>query len=193
MFNCLKKDYSKPSKEYGSHGDGENFKPIWGYIVPHTKDAQGAETPDNKWSEYKHGQAVAVKNAVVIPWDDRDNGGVSGAVKRLVSKGVNATWEGHLNAYRGDTAGMEILYIHGDDLSKHYAELIIDAFRIRYPDRNIRGLKAKRKGDRGYNNLRDAKRSGADVALLGELFFIDNPDDYLSPDEVAEFILGVLA
>ena len=190
-MKCFKKDYSKPSRDYGSHGEGENFTPVWGYIVPHTKNAQGAETPDNKWSEYKHGQSVAVKNAVVIPWDDRDSGGVRPAVERLVSKGVNATWEDHRNAYRGTTGGAEILYIHGDDLSKYHAEMILDAFKAKYPDRNIRGAKAKRKGDRGYNNLLAAKKGGADVALLGELFFIDNPNDYLSPDEVAEFLLSV--
>lgn len=193
MFKCLKKDYSKPSRDYGSHGEGEDFKPKWGYIVPHTEKAQGAETPDNKWSEYKHGLSVAVGNADFIPWDDRNNGGVSGAVKRLISShDINSTWEDHRNAYRGVTAGAEILCIRGDSLSKHYAEMILDSFNSYFPNRNIRGVKEMKKGGRGYGNLLASKKAGADVALLGELFFIDNPKDFIPPEKIATFLRKVL-
>jgi len=193
MLDCFKKDYSKPSKDYGSHGEGESFKPVWGYIVPHTEKAQGAETPDNKFSEYKYGLGVAVKNADSLPWDDRNDGGVSGAVKRLVnSKKVNATFEDHKNAYNNKVGGAEILCIKGDELSKYYAELILAAYKLKYPNRNIRGVKEMRKGGRGYNNLKAAKAAGADVALLGEMFFIDNPGDFIPVNVYADFIKEVL-
>lgn len=192
MFDCFKKDYSKPSKPVGSHGEGESLKLKWGYIVPHTKSAQGAETPDNLTSEYKYGLSVAVTNADSILWDDRNDGGVKGAVKRLVGKGVNATFEDHKNAYNGKVGGAEILIIKGDSLSKHYAELILDAYALKYPNRNIRGVKEMKKGGRGYNNLLAAKKAGADVALLGEMFFIDNPADFIPVNTYANFIKEVL-
>jgi len=193
MFDCFKKDYSKPSRDYGSHGEGEPFTPKWGYVVPHTEKAQGAEAPDGKWSEYKHGLSVAVTNSNFIPWDDRNNGGVSGAVSRLISdKKINSTWEDHRNAFDGRVGGVEVLCIRGDSLSKHYAEMILDAFHETFPDRNIRGVKEMKKGGRGYGNLLASKKAGADVALLGELFFIDNPKDFIEVEKIAKFLRRVL-
>lgn len=194
MLNCFKKDYSKPSNPVGSHGEGVSFKPRWAYIVPHTEGAQGAETPDGLTSEYKYGLSVAVTNAESIPWDDRNDGGVKGAVKRLVKgdKKVTATFEDHKNAYNNKVGGAEILVIRGDQLSKHYAELILDAFKVRFPKRNIRGIKEMKKGGRGYNNLLAAKKAGADVALLGELFFIDNDSDFIPVNTYADFLKEVL-
>ena len=191
MFDCFKKDYSKPSRDYGSHGEGDNFKSKWGYIVPHVKNAQGADTPGKRYSEYKYGQIVAPQ--LSLPWDDRDNGGVSGACARLKKiRGVNSCFEDHKNAYNGIVGGAEILVISGDALSTHKAEMILDAFHADFPDRNIRGVKKMRKGGRGYNNLLAAKKAGMDVALLGELFFIDNKNDFISTDRYAEFLKSVL-
>lgn len=191
MLDCFKRDYTKPSREYASHGEGRTFKPVWGYVVPHTRVAQGAETPDNKWSEYSHGMVTAPLTE--LPYSTRDDGGVKGAVKRLIGFGlINASWEDHRNAYNEKVGGAEILYMHGDDLSKYYAEMILESFAAKFPDRKIRGAKGKRKGDRGYNNLLLAKKGGVDVALLGELFFIDNPKDFIEPAVMAEFLKSVL-
>lgn len=192
MFECLKRDDSKPTNDIGSHGEGESFKPKWGYIVPHTKKAGGAETPDNKWSEYQYGKVVAITNGAFIPWDDRNHGGVKEASKRLVAHGCNSLFEDHKNAYRGFTRGAEILVIRGDELSIKYAEFILEEFKKQFPDHPIRGIKQMKKGGRGYNNLRDMKRGGADVALLGEMFFIDNVKDWIDQDTYAKFLVRVM-
>jgi len=192
MFNCLKRDYRQPTREYGSHGEGESFQPIWGYIIPHIDEAQGAETKKGL-SEYSYGGMIANYNNNFIAWDDRDDGGVKSATKRLVAHGINATFEDHKNAYNHKVGGAEILIIKGDELSKFHAERILEAFALKFPDRNIRGVKEMRKGGRGYNNLLLAKKGGADVALLGELFFIDNPNDFIDPKVYAEFIRDVLS
>lgn len=191
-FDCFKKDYSKPSKPVGSHGEGDTFKARFGYIVPHTEKAQGAETPNKKTSEYQYGLSVAVTNDASILWDDRNDGGVKAAARRLVKKGCNATFEDHKNAYNNKVGGAEILVIKGDQLSKDKAELILEAFKLRFPKRNIRGVKEMRKGGRGYNNLIAAKKGGADIALLGELFFIDNDSDFIPVNTYADFLKEVL-
>ena len=195
MFECLKRDYREPSRDYGSHGEGENFEPIWGYIVPHTANAQGAEAPDSRGgiSEYLYGVNIAIANEETVPWESRNDGGVKGASKRLVKAGVNATFEDHKNAYNHKVGGAEILIIKGDDLSRKYAEFILEAFAEKFPDRKIRGIKERKKGGRGYNNLVAAKKAGADVALLGEMFFIDNEKDFIDPITYAEFIKEVLS
>lgn len=190
-MKCFKRNYHKPSREYGSHGEGEQFKPSWGYMVPHLKNAQGADTPDKKWSEYKYGQSVAT--LLGLPWETRDEGGVKGASQRLVARNCNCIFEDHKNAYRGTSFGFEILILKGDSLSKQYAELIMDEFERRYPKRRNRGIKEMTKGGRGYNNLLNHKRGGADVALLGEMFFIDNPHEFINPSEYVNFLKSVLS
>ena len=71
-FDCFKKDYSKPSRDYGSHGEGESFKPVWGFINPHTEKAPGASNPRNKVSEYQYG--VLMKKHHNFPLEFRDDG-----------------------------------------------------------------------------------------------------------------------
>ena len=184
MLDCFKKDYSKPSKEYGSHGEGEDFKPVWGFINPHLKSAQGASNPNNKVSEYQYGVLMSKHHS--YPVEYRDDGGVYGAAKRLKKDHqVTASVENHKNAYNKQVNGAEILVIRGDNLSIYYAEMILDAFAIRYPKVNIRGVKKISKGGRGYNNLVSAKKAGMDVVLLTEMFFIDSY--YIDPKLMAEF------
>jgi len=190
MLECFKKDYSEPSQDYGSHGEGEQFISKWGYIIPHTKYAQGAETPDNQYSEYTHGSIVAA--GLPIPFDHRNDGGISGACERLSDRGVNSTWEDHRNAYNGIVGGAEILYLKRDHLSKVKAEDILHAFSITFPDRTIRGAKARGPKERGGGNLVASKKSGMDVALLGELFFIDNPKDFIETEAMIKFLKSVL-
>jgi len=182
-FDCFKKDYSKPSRDYGSHGEGESFKPVWGFINPHTEKAPGASNPRNKVSEYQYG--VLMKKHHNFPLEFRDDGGVSGAAKRLKAQGITASVENHKNAYNKQVNGAEILIIRGDKLSLQYAEMILDSFSMLYPKINNRGVKKMSKGGRGFNNLKAAKGAGMDVALLTEMFFIDA--FYLEPQLMAEF------
>lgn len=185
MLDCFKRNYHKPSREYGSHGEGEQFKPSWGIIVPHTEKAGGADTPDGKWNEYKYGLHMA--KSIDRPHATRDNGGVLAAARSLKEQGCNCSLEPHKNAYNSRANGYEILILKGDSLSKQYAELFLDAFAQKYPARRNRGVKEMTKGGRGYRNLIDAKRGGMEVALLSEMFFIDNNSDWLPPHVMANF------
>lgn len=198
-------DYSKPSRDYDSHGGSDDssstnnpeFKPKWGIIIPHTKrkpGASGYKPSGKKIQEYQYGLELVADTS--FPFETRDNGGVSGAAKRLKNiSQTNATIEPHKNAYNKKARGFELLVIRGDSLSGHYARMIADEFKRQFPERRMRhdnGIKWVKKGDRGYYNLVAAKKAGMEVAILGESFFIDNPDEWISPEEMAEFWKEVL-
>lgn len=180
MFDCFKKGY-----DYG----GEEFIPEWGLIIPHTEKRKGALSYDGKYSEYVYGSIMA--GMINIPHATRNYGGVFSAAKSLFKQGCNCSLEPHYNAYNGQAHGAEILVMKGDDLSAKYARLIMDDFSSKFPKRRLRhdnGIKWLRKGDRGYNNLKEAKSAGMEVALLSELFFGDNPKDFIKPSAQAQFL-----
>lgn len=194
------RDYSKPANDYQSHGESENkpeFKPKWGIIIPHTKKKPGASgySPyGQKIQEHEYGLKLAADTS--FPFETRDNGGVYGSAKRLAQiSQINATIEPHKNAYNKKAKGFELLVIKGDSLSGHYARMISEEFHSRFPDRRLRhdkGINWVKKGDRGYYNLVQAKKAGMEVAILGESFFIDNPNEWISPEEMAKFWNEVL-
>ena len=192
---CIKKFFSpKPPapSPIAEHGDPDYFEPVWGIINPHLKNKPGAVSHDRKYSEYIYG-AIMIPE-INKPWDTRDNGGVSGAVKRLVKNyKINASLEPHYNAFNRKAKGFEILVLKGDKLSEKYAKMFLDAFADKYPERANRGIKRIGYGGRGYNNLVAAKRAGAKIALLSEMFFGDNINDWLEPIEQGTFWRDQLA
>ena len=177
-------------------GFGEGVEPVpkWGILVPHTEKAQGAVTTEGQ-TEYDYGVRLAVNfyNAG-IPIANRNNGLKKG-FKELRKQGVTASLEPHFNSFNGRAKGAEILVLKGDTRSYRIAELcleILDDSDEFYPDkddnpRRIRGVKEVAKGDRGYKNLKAAKDSGMDIALLSELFFGDNYFDYMSEEMQYKF------
>ena len=189
MWNWLKRLFKRKPKPVNDYGDGEKFTPKWGIIVPHTEKAQGAQN-QNGVSEFLYGTALV--KVMSFFYALRGAKGVFGAAKALLQAGCNSSLEPHLNAYNTQVGGYEILYLKGDSLSKQYAELILDMFEAEYPDRKRRGLKAVEKGDRGAGNLIAAKKAGMKVALLSELFFIDNPNEWIPPNEMALFLTKAL-
>ena len=169
-----------------SYGYGERaFVPRWGMIIPHTQAAQGAMSYDDTYTEYVYGSVMVPM--VNVPFALRNSGGVKEAAKKLNSLGVNATIEPHYNAFNGMVRGAEILVLQEDGLSKHFAELFLDIFKESYPDRKIRGVKEVKPGDRGYSNLLKSKQAGNTVAMLSEMFFGDNFEDWLAPNEQAAY------
>lgn len=180
------------------YGRGADFIPLWGIIVPHERKAQGARTHSSVYPpvyEYGYGLQLATYLSDRIPHKTRDSAGVYGAAKALLDIGCNATLEPHCNAFNGKAEGYEILVMAGDSLSKEYALNIISAFQTKYPERRKRqgdGVKEVKKGERGYYNLKNAKDAGVEVALLSELFFIDNIKDFMQPLEMSNFLREVL-
>lgn len=196
MFNFLKRLYFKlvrvttPAPTPGGYGDesgGVPFIPNWGIIVPHTKAAQGADSYNKKITEYIYGSMMVQQ--IGRPFATRDEGGVFGAARSLASRGVSASVETHYNAYNGLASGCEILVLEGDKLSEHYARLFVEDFALKFKKklRGDRGVVFVSKGDRGYANLIAAKDAGMKVAILSELFFGDNAEDFVDYGDQAMF------
>ena len=152
----------------------------WGFIRCHTKNRKGALSKEQSIYEYDYyGELLEMLS---YPSADRNNGGVTKACEELKILDVTATIEPHFNAFNGKTEGAEILVLKDDYTSFYCAWLIMEKFKKMFPERRIRardGIKFVSKGDRGYNNLKDSIDSGMKVAVLPELFFGDNPKDYM--------------
>lgn len=185
MFECFK------NKSNG-YGEGEDVVLSWGFINPHTSVSGGAVTHDKTMNEYKYG--LHMLHNLNFPFETRDEGGVAGACKRLKKAGVTATIETHFNGFNGKASGAECLVLKGDSESEHYARLFMNMFSDVYPRRKLRhdrGIKLVKSGDRGYTNLKVARRY-MKVAILSELFFGDNPSDFMSFVDQSKFWHHVL-
>lgn len=165
----------------------------WGFVVPHTKAKAGAVLKD------RDGKVVAqeyfyAKDALRLLQDHlgvtvgtRDEGGLNGAYGWLNIEGCTASIEPHLNAFNTKAKGYEVLVLKGDTTSALYAKELLDLFGKMYPDRVNRGIKYVKSGDNGFANLMAAKKNGMEVALLTELFFIDNKSEWISRGDMAQF------
>lgn len=172
-------------QKFEAYGEGEIFNPRWGFIVPHTLKAPGA-TSVTGLKEYFYGEQLC--DLVDLPHATRNKAGVKGAAKRLVDVyKANAIIEPHFNAFNTKVSGAEILVLKGDDLSIRYAEFALLHFEDTFPDRKIRGIKEMSKGGRGYWNLKHSKNATKGVAMLSELFFGDNENDYMNVSTQANF------
>lgn len=168
----------------------------WGVIIGHTVLKQGARTKappsgrDKNVFEYAYSSEMAKYLNGDIAHSFRDFGGVRGAVESLEAMNCNASIEHHLNAFNGQAKGFEVLFLKGDKESEYYALEFAQMFKETFPGRILRhsnGLKPISRGDRGYNNLKKAKKGGMLVALLSEAFFIDNSREWIEPEELAAF------
>lgn len=159
----------------------------WGRVICHTSASQGANT-------ILHGQVIT-ENAyckgiyqlmkIFTPVGNRDLGGIKGAYDALAKKGCNATLEFHLNAFNTKAEGYEVLILKGDTTSRIYAEALLDMMEEKYPDRVRRGIREVEYGQGGYKNLKTSRDNGSLVAILPELFFLDNPDEFINAQELA--------
>lgn len=183
-----KRDYEESSPVPNDYGSGEEIDYTWGYIVAHTKATGGAVgiKSGKKFSEYEYSKEVALLNKTVIPYATRDTGGVRAAATKLKKVGATASIEFHLNSYNKQVRGAEILVQAGDSASYEAAENLLEAFKVAYPDHTIRGVKVKKKGDRGWYNLEQARRAGMKIRILTEFFFIDS--EYIEANAMAAFL-----
>ena len=155
-----------------------SFKPVWGFIAPHTLKSGGAYSKKHKLNEYKYALKMYSFMEFLLPIETRDAAGVKGAAKALKERGATATIENHKNAYNTKAEGFEVLYLKGDELSKKYALMLVAEVKIAFPNLKIRhgnGLLAVKRKGRGGANLVAGKKYHA-VSLLTEFFFIDSPN-----------------
>lgn len=168
------------------YGEGVRFKPRFGFIVPHTAKAQGAMSI-YQITEYQYWLSVITNLPTLNPSMIRSRG-LDYAASNLAGKGVNVSIEPHFNAFNKSAHGMEVLILKGDSLSREYAVHMVELFRDHFPDRRVRhgdGILEVSRGDRGYKNLKIAKKY-MKAALLPELFFGDNEEDFM-PREASSY------
>jgi len=177
----------------------------WGGIVPHVSWSKGAVSPPipSSWNtegeyaaakrinEYDYGliELKSLKDAGLIKAyrdtsGDRISGNYSAHKKASETLSQRYLISPHKNAYNGKVGGFEVLILKGDQESFYYARLWLEVMSKHFPDRKHRGVKEIASGGRGYGNLAGMKDGGAKVALLTEAFFIDNPSDYITQDEM---------
>ena len=168
----------------------------WGFVVPHTKKAAGAVLKitikgKSKVQDQEYFYAMDVIDELAsklgVTKATRDEGGLKGAFSWLNIEGCNASIEPHLNAFNTKAEGYEVLILDGDSTSEVYAKELLALFGEMFPKRVNRGIKRIKAGGRGFSNLMAAKEKGMKVALLTELFFIDNPKEFISRGDMVEF------
>lgn len=170
----------------------------WGFVVPHTKKAIGAVLKDKEGkviqTENAYGAEVcnAVSRQLGCPVGTRDAGGLDGAYGWLNIEGCKFSIEPHLNAFNTKAEGFEVLVIDGDLKSEFIARKVLTMFSKRYPNRVNRGIKKVRAGQNGFKNLEVARKNGMEVALLTEMFFIDNEKEYMGTAEMAGFFIDFI-
>jgi len=183
-------------------------------IVGHDKASQGASTYKVNGahiSEYVWNKARAQEIAKHInanyPSKDvkifyRDGVGISGVAKLVGEWKPDVSFELHFNSigHTQDAFGSEMLILDGDDLSAKLGYSFISELskqfktklRNRYVNKegkSLPGIKALKKGDRGYSNLAYIRDQGVSVRMLIEPFFggtkteeskqfIENPEKY---------------
>jgi hypothetical protein len=122
----------------------------------------------------------------------RDGWGLEGAYSSLAQDGITASIESHRNAFNTKARGYEVWILKGDTLSKQYAEELINRMSKFFPTRINRGVKEVEAGGRGFVNLYEAKKAGMKVALLSELFFLDNESEFISEEDLAKVYIDFL-
>ena len=96
--------------------------------------------------------------------------------------------EFHLNSFEtNDVEGYELLVMVNDKESLKKAQILLDLMKIYFPERRNRGIKLLSSNDRGYKNLLHLKKYYRH-AFISELFFINNPSDYIEHDKLANVL-----
>lgn len=92
--------------------------------------------------------------------------------------------EFHLNSFNSGVSGYEVLILPNDARSLEAANLFLGIMKKLFPLRRNRGIKYITHADRGYNNLLRLKQYYKQ-AMITEMFFLDNSDDWMTLEESA--------
>ena len=163
------------------------------FLIPHTPTSRGAMAW-NGIREYDYYYNILLHSKFQV-------NGKKGfeeyfdIADQLVSLGFTTAIEPHFNAFNGRAAGAEILVMKGDQKSKNFARYLLGEFELKFPNRRLRynaGVKELEEGDRGHSILTVLKNRGFKIAVIPELFFGDNKEDYIKPKDLIEFFENVL-
>ncbi len=163
-------------------------------IVGHGDGADKGATNHNGESEFEY-QSKAAKLVERLMEGDhklvecfyRSGLGISGVMEKACFWHPDMIIELHNNAFDGKAHGCECLALHGHPRSIEMAKLFAKEFTQRF-GRKMRGSGCKelKQGDRGFFSLSLAK--GIPYVILVEPFFGDNPSDWVSHIDYANFL-----
>lgn len=155
------------------------------FINGHRWNHQGADNKINgkKVSEWSY--AMDMHRHLIVPtFDDAFN---LKSPNSWVIGEESIALEFHLNSFHADVSGYEVLVIQDDLRSYIVAEKFMRLMKKTFPNRRGRGIKVLTENDRGYNNLLRLKKV-YNRAILTEMFFLSNEDDWMDRDIAADFI-----
>jgi hypothetical protein len=154
-------------------------------IIGHDQSEKGAVCITGE-SEYDYWSKVLIPlrqmtNIFVL---SRNHGGVKGAYEKAREILADYILEFHFNAFDSKVYGCEVLYnINTNlELATIVNQEIVDTLNC-----NNRGTKKVNNGDRGFQNLKSVPN-----ACLVEMFFGDNPNDYINHERARYVVTNVI-
>lgn len=152
-----------------------------------SQGAEGLETVDGhklKITEWSYAESLHTR--LVTPFTHTDAFNLH-QTNRYVTRETVAL-EFHLNSFTSPTVeGYEVLILEDDLESHRSAKLFLNIMKYYFPNRRNRGIKVLTSTCRGYNNLLRLKKVYA-KAILTEAFFINNPNDWINREHMADVI-----
>jgi len=151
-----------------------------GLIVGHTPDEVGAVNAEQQIGEWHFNRTLAamidnqLQDSQII-LRDRPNDW-HGLPSKVNQSGVDFGVSLHLNAYKGDAKGSEVLHWHNSTASQRLAQALQDNF-VNLLGSEDRGRKEVRNGDRGWKLLKQTTMP----ICIAEPFFIDDQLSTMQP------------
>ena len=161
--------------------------PRIGFVRGHEAKAQGAQSNDGL-SEYDYWGKVlpeVVRRTVETKEFLRNGTNIRGAIRRALVWKPDIIIELHFNAYNTSVNGAEVLIC--DNSQRQIANDLLGAWLV-FSNKSNRGVKMKSRGDAGYASVDEMRRGGVQGCLF-EPFFGDNPNDYVEPEIMVEFLV----
>ena len=157
------------------------------FVRGHEAKAQGAQSNDGL-SEYDYWGKVlpeVVRRTVETKEFLRNGTNIRGAIRRALVWKPDIIIELHFNAYNTSVNGAEVLIC--DSSQRQIANDLLGAWLV-FSNKLNRGVKMKSSGEAGYASVDEMRRGGVQGCLF-EPFFGDNPNDYVEPEIMVEFLV----
>jgi len=161
--------------------------PRIGFVRGHEAKAQGAQS-NGGLSEYDYWGKVlpeVVRRTVETKEFLRNGTNIRGAIRNALGWKPDIIIELHFNAYNKSVNGAEVLIC--DNSQRQIANDLLGAWLV-FSNKSNRGVKMKSSGDAGYASVDEMRRGGVQGCLF-EPFFGDNPNDYVEPEIMIEFLV----
>ena len=161
--------------------------PRIGFVRGHEAKAQGARMQNGLFEYGYWGKVLpeVVRRTTKTKEFLRDGTTIRGAIRRALGWKPDILIEFHGNGYDTFVNGAEVLIC--DNSQRQIANDLLGAWLI-FSNKSNRGVKMKSRGDAGYASVDEMRRGGVQGCLF-EPFFGDNPNDYVEPEIMIEFLV----